>query len=178
MSIKEKLFLNDMLEFSRLSMDWCAQESEAAAIRIGGILEMLLNDAKRISSMSEEALVAVNEMKNQIQKLLSEGKTSDLITNLKKICSHHIEVNAFIEPIIRTLQFQDRVTQNMQNEIRIMNEWFLMRNKVNDGLSEEEFTEFGKKLLKLTTMIEERDVIREVIPGLPMEEASEDVVMF
>jgi len=178
MSVKEKLFLNDMLEFCRLSMDWCMKESEAATIRIGGILEMLLNDAKRVSTMSEEALVAVSEMKNQIQKLISDGKTSDLISNLKKISSHHIEVNAFVEPIIRTLQFQDRISQNMQNEVRMMNEWFLMRNKASDGMNEEEFTEFGKRLLKLTTMVEERDTIREVIPGLPVEESSSDMVMF
>lgn len=173
------VFVKDFIEFCKESMDWCSKEAESATDHISQILHSLVSDAKRISSMSEDSLKVLNEIKKAIDD--PDTKTSEnLSVTLREIANQSNEVNEFVSPIIESLQFQDRIRQNMENQLAMLNLWNQMRKQQvgKNSWSEKDQVEFGKKLLEHTTMPEERDIIRQYIPGLPQEEATESVLLF
>ncbi len=90
----------------------------------------------------------------------------------QKTARQNGDVSRYVSPIIEALQFQDRISQTMDCIGRSMVKWLEFRAAVGDAdsLTEEQKIAFGTMLLKLTTMKEERDVIRENIPTMPQEE--------
>ena len=69
---------------------------------------------------------------------------------------------------------------NMNGMINIVNKYVEMRSQVQDGeiLTEEKLKEFGESLLELTTMAEERDIVRKYIEGLSDNEQVTDIMFF
>ena len=174
-------FVNDVIEFSCQSMDWCAKESEKAAESVSDVLSVLMKDSERISKMSEETIKVLEQFKTQVSELAEAGKTSNLINGLKSLCKDNVEVGEMVYPIIETLQFQDQVTQNMANAVLMLKDWSVMRQDVvKSGVFDDaKRVEFGEKLLKSTTMAQEREIIRTFIDGLSEEEeVVDDVMMF
>ena len=175
--------LGDVVEFSRKTMEWCQVESERAATTVAMILELLVEDAQRVARMSATTLAAVKELRVELDRMRqrSAGVNSDtLMEGLKKLMSEHSDVKDFVYPIVETLQFQDRIRQNMDNLAKAMSAWRDERAKIVGGrpVSADQLTAFGAQLVKCTTMLWERDMIRRHISGLPSEEKVEDVQMF
>lgn len=173
-------FIDDFTEFTRQSMEWCAKESENAAKTVGRILDLLMEDAKRISRMSDETMALLQTLRANTASLRAEGRTSEVIQSLKLLCQQHKDAADFIFPIVEALQFQDRITQMMANQMRMLATWTKVRTELatDRELQDEERLSFGKKLLECTTMKDERDIIRSVIAGLPAETVVENVMMF
>ncbi|MCB9229535.1 MAG: hypothetical protein H6618_07985 [Deltaproteobacteria bacterium] len=180
----ELSLMYDLANFSQESMKWCSQESEKAAETISGIINILMDDADRVSAMSRETLDALQSMKDIVNALGNRedrDSANELALALKDSSSQDDEVKKLIYPILETLQFQDRISQNMGNMTKMVNIWIETRKKVSEtgSFSEEEIKKFGQELLKCTTMNEEREIICQQIPGVEVEKVvTEDVLFF
>lgn len=165
----------DFAGFCEDSFQWCKQESEGATTSILDAIQNISDNAERVSSMSDDVLDALGKIKEKIENIEAENQSDRIehLTNLLKNFSQNTKsIDDVINPIIRALQFQDRISQNMDNSCRILKAWAENKDKVSD------ITEFGKILLKNTTMAEERDIIRSIIPGLPEEEEKKGALLF
>lgn len=173
-------FIDDMMAFTSASIQWCSEESEKAAKSVGDTIHFLMNDAKRISSMSEEALSVLKDFRAKVTAPKTSMKATDLIAALNQLAAEESDVLNLANPVIEALQFQDRVTQQMENMVSMIAAWASQRSAVAQGpvLSEADRIAFGEVLLKCTTMQGERDIIRSVIPELPEEEKAEQVKLF
>ena len=170
------------IKFTEESLNWCEKESNQAVTAIMTVIDQLVNESKRISQMSEDTLNAINKIKSDV---LSDANCSEtqrvrrLAKELAKFSQQHSEIKGVIEPIIQCLQFQDRLTQNMQNINLIINLWWEKRQTETwmKG-SDDNLIALGQELLKKTTMREERQVIRNHIPLLPEEQEEETEAVF
>lgn len=162
----------NFIEFSTESMNWCKAESEDAITNIMDIVNHLADDASRVSSVSAEALDALRSLGESIADLQEKDKVGDLSSILTEFKDKHDHIGDIINPIVQSLQFQDRVTQNLDNIKRMLDYWWSVRG------SELSLQEFGEELLKKTTMQEERDLIRGVIDGLSEEQEQKGAILF
>lgn len=174
-------FVDDMMEFTSRSLEWCAQESEKAAQTVGETITFLLSDAKRISIMSTEAVSLLEQVRGKDKAAVDAApKAGVLIDSLKKLCTEEADFHRFVDPVVEALQFQDRISQMMENMIRMIATWASMRSNLEGQptLAEADLLEFGHTLLGCTTMAEERRFIRQAIPGLPEEQGITEAQLF
>ena len=179
----QQKFHGKFTEFSEKSMRWCAKQSEDSVEATTTILNILLQDASRVSKMSTDTLQAMDTFKKAISgtaKMEPDEKTKKIIGALKALSSQHLEISDFASPIIETLQFQDRIRQNMENLAKMTKAWMLQREmEVGDNASSADVLKnFGEVLIKCSTMKSERDVVRKSIAGMPEEQVTEDVMLF
>lgn len=187
-TLNEDNFVQSIIAFSKESMILCASESEKAVGVVGKILDIIAQDAVRVSKVSEDTLIALNSLKDKFNfNAKSDEKEnlslSSLISALKKINTENSDIFSFIGPIIENLQFQDRIRQQMENLSKMMEAWNEMRSSTN--FSNEKYpgflVEFGTRLLKFTKSPEERPIIHNEISNLPELEnisAAEDNFFF
>ncbi len=171
--------ISGMVRFSNGSMEWCGHESERAVSSVLEIMDMLMNDAKRIASLSEDTLGAVREFRKKIMRLKEKMETDTLeselsatqilIRELSRLTHEHEEINELVQPVVEVLQFQDRITQNMQNLQNMLKVWQETRKAVEESgrFGEDERNAFGRRLFDSTTMEEEREPLRQLFDGLP-----------
>jgi hypothetical protein len=81
-------------------------------------------------------------------------------------------------PIVEALQFQDAIRQQMENLGKVLEAWYSARVEVGPNPTNAQLTALGEKMLKLTTMQSERDIIRRHIGGLSDEVKVDDVLLF
>jgi methyl-accepting chemotaxis protein len=183
MSISKEKFTAELLSFTTASVSWCAAESEKSILAISKILDSIVEDADRVSKISEETLSAVHNFKSLISSLEKKNRNLNLahklVGALNDMSKESVEVGSFIQPILEALQFQDRITQNMNNMKRMIEHWMVVRGKLENG-ENISLLDFGAELVKLTAMEEERAVICSNIPGLQLEEnvAASEVLFF
>lgn len=182
MNTAQQTFIKDLHAFYEKSLTWCCEQSESSTSQVSDILYMLLEELERVSTVSSETMEAVLSTKGELEKYRAEEdlqQATRLIAVLKALAEEKDEVADKISPIIETLQFQDRIRQKMENVSKMLYAWMEARAHFQDSFSEEERMAFGNKLLEITTMAEERDIIRKHFPGLPeSEEAADDVMLF
>lgn len=180
MTTKNQL-IEGMVRFSEGSMQWCGKESEKAVASVIQVMDLLMNDARRISSMSEDTLGAVREFRKTILQLQNKieddqldqelSATQLLIQELSRLTHEHEEVNELVQPIVQVLQFQDRITQNMENMRRMLHVWQETRKSVEKSgqFNQEAKEAFGQALYHCTTMEEERQPLRQRFDNLTPE---------
>ena len=183
MDQKKREFLYDLADFCYSSMNWCSIESEKATDQVSSIITMLLDDAARVSAISKETLDAIASMREIIENLTGDGDrnaANDLARALKQTADEDREVRQFVAPIMETLQFQDRIAQNMNNVTRMLRTWIEKREEIESSseFSEKDKVDFGTRLLACTTMPEERKIIREFIENLKQDDVADSGVMF
>jgi hypothetical protein len=181
-SISKEKLLNELNDFTQDSISWCSQESEKATLAISSILDVIVSDAARVSKISHETIQAVEKFKSLVNTLDGKNRNVDLanklVSALKDMAAEDVEVGSLIQPILEALQFQDRITQNMNNMKRMIEYWMEARAKVEAG-DMLTMKEFGQNLLKMTAMDSERKLICEYIEGLDMaKSATESEVLF
>lgn len=178
MKSEAHLFIEDIKSFTKDSIAWCLNESEQASNKIVQTIDILLQDTKRVSQMSDESLKAVESLKSTLaQSFLPANNLDandarsgrpvlDLITSLRAMVKEHNEIQNIINPILEALQFQDRMTQNLDNCLKMINSWLNYREQVFASGKFDATTEqqFANELYKITTMPEERAVIKAVYP--------------
>lgn len=184
MSNSIKKYVDLFNEFSKESFKWCAEESEKATSRVSQILDIIVEDADRVSQMSADTLKALDTMKEIITSLSSDNrnieKANKLSVALTKLSNENMEVQGMIQPMLEALQFQDRITQNMENLSKMVSNYVKVRESVESkgSMTEAELQSFGEELLKLTTMADERDLVRKHIDGLSNDEQVTDMIFF
>lgn len=159
-----------LINYSTVCMKVCAQQSEQAVGLVGQILDSLMQDASRVSKMSEDTISALKRTRAAVsEKIRGDGSVINrLVEALKKISHEHHEIDSFVMPIIESLQFQDRTRQQMENLAKMLLMWIERRAKITDKSDiEKELLEFGSEVMKITTTDEERVAIRAAIPNLP-----------
>ncbi len=192
--MKRAQLIDGMVRYASGSMHWCALESEKAVSSVMEVMDRLMDDAYRISSMSEDTLGAVREFRQTVVSLQEELESNDLekeihathvlIRELSRLTHEHEEVAELVRPIIEVLQFQDRITQNMENMRAMLTVWQQTRQRIETGeaFGEQERIAFGQALYECTTMEEERRPLRTLFDGLPTEHhevySEEDDVFF
>ncbi len=181
MAISSQELIDRLREFTHASLLWCARESENSTGKVTDAIDMILEKTARVSQISDESRAAMEGIQKAISIHMgdhSRESLSVLIRGLEDIAHEHNEIQTLIAPIIQSLEFQDRLRQNLENMDKMLPHWIEFRKHVPDEMTEEELRVFGRELMKFTTMIAERDVIRKFIPGLEVETPPPDVVMF
>ena len=166
-------------EFTKVSLDWCTKEAESGTERVTDAIATLLKDIKRVSAMSSESLKALNSLQTVLSSVDKENY-QELHKSLSSLSREHGEIDSYIQPIMESLQFQDRFRQNLENIVRMIEVWqdFRARPDLASRASEDALKAFGEALIAKTTMKRERDVIREHIPGLEAEREVSRVSLF
>lgn len=177
MDQKTREFMDDLADFCNESMNWCIIESEKATSNINEIVNILIDDASRVSLVSKETIDAITSMKDIINNLSEAGSreiANELAMALSETANEDQEIKMFVSPIMEALQFQDRITQNMNNFSKMMRTWLEMRDELEGEkkLSKEHLVDFGERLMKCTTMIEERNLLRSHFPDLKEDEVA------
>lgn len=178
-----EVYLELFKEFTKDSFNWCCVESEKATSRVSEILDFLVEDSDRISQMSEDTLGALDTMKEIIKSLSTDSrdieKANDLSKALTALSTENTEVRQMLQPMLEALQFQDRITQNMDNIGKMIAVYLDTRRDLLAGnVSEFDEQAFGEKLVSQTTMVEEREAIRAHISGMEAEEKGGGDVLF
>jgi len=182
MTISKEKLLKELNDFTQDSVTWCSQESERATMAISSVLDVIVTDAARVSQISTETIQAVEKFKSLVNTLDGKNRNvalaNNLVVALKDMSAGDVEVGGLIQPILESLQFQDRITQNMNNMKRMIGYWMEARAKVESGEMITMET-FGQELLKMTVMTSERTTVCKFIDGLTVaESAAESEVLF
>ncbi len=177
--MKEAEILSKFRGFTEKSLVWCTKEAEQGTARVTGAIDVLLKDIDRVSAMSSESLNSLESLQKMLHAFDLKNY-QQIHKSLKTLGSQNAEIDAFIQPIIEALQFQDRFRQNLENVVKMIDVWLGQRAALQDGqaLTQTQMQEFAKALMAVTTMKRERDVIREHIDGLPEEAEATRVEFF
>ncbi|SMF25126.1 hypothetical protein [Pseudobacteriovorax antillogorgiicola] len=179
MTMAAQTLVEKYLEFTKDSLNWCAKESEESTSKVSNAIDSLLKDTARVSELSTESLTAIEGLHAKLKVHFESGASvEDLIKTLQELANDHDEIKNVIHPIIESLQFQDRLRQNLENIEKMIPCWLKHRQAVPEGASAEQLRAFGENLLNCTTMKEERDYVRGHIDGLKEEEEKESVMLF
>ena len=177
-------FLDLLRVFSMESLNWCRAESEAAICKVNDVINSLVSDANRVSATSKESIDAINAVRSIIDNLLPDGNRTEankLGIALQEAAKHDEQIQSLVTPIIETLQFQDRISQNMNNLGKMIEIWLKAREAIissPDSLTQDFMLQFGKELSACTAMIDERDLLRKYIDGLPEENKTTSALFF
>jgi hypothetical protein len=180
MSAAFNLFLNDLAKFTEASLTWCITESEKSTSYVTDTVSLILSDTERVSKISKESIDAIATIKRSVHaKAIDKSMARDLMSTLTKLCDDHHELKNVIEPIIHTLQFQDRFRQNLENAYKMLAVWCKERDELSKLPLEEARLKLAQKFLSCTTMREEREVLKKHVPNLelPVEKA-DDISFF
>ena len=184
LDLREQSFIKDFITFCHESMDHCVRQAEVAASEIIRVMQFLLDDSKRITKMSQQTLDAVRRLKDSIDPELNGDSppppAAQLIHTLREFAKQYRDIQDILNPVIEALQFQDRVRQNMGNLLKMMGVWLGEREQVRrlGVYGDSQRKQFGERLLKTTTMKEERDIVRYYIPQLPQDESAPEEPLF
>ncbi len=176
-------FINDFSSFTNEVFARCRKDSEESTKHINLTINELINDARRVASVSEETISAFDKIKLILDNIKQDGdrKTAnEQAALLKKLAKEDKSLNEFAIPILETLQFQDRISQVMEHMQKIVEAWLVNREQFigKDHLDDQELQKFGNDVMGLCAMTDERDIVRKHISGLPEEEADDDITLF
>lgn len=144
----------------------------------------LTEQFNRLSGHSEETQEALDSLKevisegvsDNVRDILSKSFLSVLINKVKS----NVDISDVLKPAIVTLQFQDRIRQNIENLNKITEIWLQTHNEIaenNNTFNEEERNAFGQRLIDAMVMTEEREVIEKYFPDLEGSENDDDEIL-
>lgn len=167
----EQKFLQDMLTYTKECIAVCAKSSENAVVVVDKTLQFLMEDSNRISSMGKQTIEILADLKKQMNQSgdqsLNVRPLHSVVKILKKVKSDHSEIDSFIMPIIQSLQFQDRVRQQMENSVKMLSAWLETRKSLaGRSITMEERSVLANTFLSYTTTEEERAAVRSSFPGI------------
>ena len=175
--------INLFSKYAASSMAECVKEAEKSVMVAGKILEIITSDVSRVSKMSDDTVNILEDLRKSVEANSGPENTNsqmafpnnrsvrELILTIKGFSKSNSEIQGLLMPIIESLQFQDRVRQQMENVTKMFPTWLKMREELEsgqfDGLGwEDTAAEFGERQLKNTVTPEERDTIQAFIPNL------------
>lgn len=172
-----KVYVDKLLEFSKTSLHWCSREAETGTERVTAAIDQLLENIARVSQVSQDSLEALDQLKSML-KDVNQQNLQQLQDSLSLLSRQNGEIDGFIQPIMQSLQFQDRLRQNLENIVKMLGVWIDKRDQMPEVCTDADMRSFGSLLLGATTMKRERDVIREAIPGLEPEADASNITLF
>jgi hypothetical protein len=164
-------YIEKLIEYTEKCLAATCKESEASVEIVGKLLDTLTQDIARISAMSSDTVQALSDVRGMIKesnagrKVIGAVSVRSLVLALKQINKEHKDIQDVIGPLIMTLQFQDRVRQQMENMSKMLRIWLAYRQE-NNPQTEEDLSVFGTLLGAPTTTEEERDILKKIFPGI------------
>jgi hypothetical protein len=163
-----------LLEFTRVSLHWCAAESEKAVQTVMTSVANLSAKADRIAALPAESRQVLERLKATATESKASKDpsswTSQLMDALEKLAKEESQVSDLINPIIESLQFQDRLQQNLATMHKLLSVWIRLRSEAQ-GRSLHRL-DVGQALLDCASSVEEREIIRARFSDLPSEAPS------
>ncbi len=157
-------------------MEWCKTESEKAIDAITIIISNVFTNARQASAMSDEVLEALHKIKGKKKAGKAEENQDHRLKQLREalidLHGKHAELGDTINPIIESLQFQDRIAQKLDNVKKMMAVWEEHRNSATS------FEEFGKLLHARATMADERQILCKFFKNLPASKEVKGSLLF
>lgn len=174
----DRNFLQNMAAFTDESMCWCSEEAEKSILLVLESLEAMFKDSEYLPEIMEKVAKSTEQLHDKSE--VNAKPVLDVAQKLKSICVDDAELRSLLEPIVGTLQFQDRTRQQLECIIKMLHIWLVERETCKNGvaLNQEKVLDFGQKLLDATVTAEERKVIRKHIAGLPEEDSIEEDMVF
>ena len=165
-----KELVENLIQFSEESTQWCVEESAHATSNVLAIIDGLMKDSQRIAHLSEETLHAVKAFREKLRTQFQEpapdfvegdlNMTQTLIKELQYFVSEYEEIGSLVSPMIQALQFQDRISQEVQHKVAMLNHWWQVRQSLEgDVLSDEAKAQFLDDLRSMVTTEEERSIL-------------------
>lgn len=189
MNPEAHIFTSNLEKFTEISLGWCAKEAEEATSTILQSIDILVEDTKRVSKVSEESLDAMRRLRGDMklgdfsspeEGVNARRNIAKIIQDLKELCHDHDEIRDMVGPIVQALQFQDRLRQNFENMTKMISVWLEHREKASrlGCFDEEAKAIFVSALYDCSTMDDERDKIEQVFPECKRPEAVADEALF
>lgn len=180
-SYKKHQLISDYFGFSQASVDWMITQSETDVGRVSQTLNLIIQDVDRRSSLSKDTLSLLDNVKERLEEISSQREVSarEVIKSLSAIGEDETEVVDLVTPLIKSLQFQDRLKHMLCNYKKMYQFW--IDNRVlfeKKELTSKEIQDLGCDMLKLTSTSDERKIIRNVIKGLPDNDQKENQILF
>ncbi len=159
----------------------CVSYTESSTVEIGKALAVLLEDSDRIGAVSQESLDSIENLQEELlkdnddQDLGSkQDKVNSALSAFRKVLSKDKSLQDLVNPILVALQFQDQLQQHLNNLSGFVNILSEVLSKKDEeliaqvySLEHDTFDPLGLALYKLTTMEEERDILRKYFDGIP-----------
>jgi hypothetical protein len=187
--LENSVLTERFIAFTEESLRACSVQAEKSVNMVAKILDDIVADSSRVSQLSQDtiaALASVRKMlETQKQKTTSPAHAQaergskqllqQIMDALQVLGEHNSEVSQFVTPMIESLQFQDRIRQQMDNIPKMLRVWLTARKQFdNNALTLDDCEalqkKFGEDLLAVSISEQERNVIRANIPGLPVAE--------
>ena len=173
-----KDFTKRLMNYTVACANQCSLEAQSSVSSVSQILDSITNDVNRVSKISKQTQKALQDVRQGISAKLSAIENKDnhlknLMITLSKLAKENEESKDLVLPIIMALQFQDRTAQQLGNLRKMIEKWIAFRSKIIEktGTLEDVKMEFGKEILAISVSEEERTVIRNILPQLPVVEA-------
>ncbi len=168
----EQEFLSRLVRFANAILQWNNEQSLRSVSMIMDAITAIKIRTQSEANLSAEDYnsllllqsTAVGRLHNNV-----EVKTSQLLlSTLKARPTTDYAVNNLVVSIVQSIQFQDRICQNMINLGHSLVTWLASRESLqwSSSCTDLDQLAFGEKLLSLMTMNEEREIIRRHIVGL------------
>lgn len=173
MTISKETFLSDYFNFCNASMLWCSEESEKEVTAIYEVLNSLIHDTRRRSALSKETISIIDDLQKSIKDTRQKNRHENIRSLLQELSK---ELKDLTDPIIKALQFQDRLRQNLENIGKILALWAEEKQGCSElqHLNTDEQLVFIKKILSKVTTPEERSAIKKRFPAVA-DKVSEDL---
>jgi Glu-tRNA(Gln) amidotransferase subunit E-like FAD-binding protein len=177
------------ISFTEESLKACSVQAENSVNVVAKILDDIVAESARVSKLSDDTIIALNNVKlllehdkfdDDSRKTAQNNAHNDVLQQiveaLKILGKHNSEVSQFVTPMIESLQFQDRIRQQMENIPKMIRVWLNARRQIDsEFMSHEDYSalqlKFGTELLAVSISEQERVVIRNRIAGLPETES-------
>ena len=176
--LKEKIMC-DLTEFTSSTLKWNERISSEAIDPILQIIVEVRETSISASNISDDSIEALEKIKQVVDTVSHSSKKAATKILLGSI-QNRIDIDDTIDELVRTImtsvQFQDRIRQNMENLSKSILSWRSLRSgtATENELSEESKKTLGTKLIDNMTMSDERDIIRNHIPNLPIINTNEE----
>lgn len=146
---------------------------------IGERLDFIIAKIIRLSTFSEDTKQSMNRARDTLLKTQQTGQLkseifSQMANDLKNVSQQHFEIADQLNPIITSLQFQDRTAQHFANWQNILHQFQQALSAQTDpemgriyDPDKNDFAPFGMLIKKESSMKVERDIICRVF-GFPL----------
>lgn len=171
-------FLNRMQAYCASVLEWNSDDAAASVSLIFDIITAIEQEAEQAGDFSAETHQAFSSLKQIAKGLNNPAKresTKIMVALLNNRMSMNDSIQDLIKPVMVSMQFQDRIRQNMENLAKMMLIWMATRKRImlsKKPLDDNTKQQIGLDLIDGMTMESERSIIKKYIPQLPSDAGS------
>ncbi len=172
-----------LCDFSKSSLDDCIDQTQNVFEELMKLLSLITGESEDVAYLfadSNESLADIksilinyqNADEHQAKQLLHE-----MAVSRKK---HSKEADKLIQKFMVALQSQDIIRQNIENIGKFHLLWSEYRESIkqSENFNEQQRITFGNEVMNQMTSHAEREIIKQLIPGIILEESEDDDMFY